>query len=55
MKDEIKIGNKSVIGAGTVLIKDVPESSLVVGNPGKIKKKDKNKKPINTADYNFKK
>jgi|TARA_B110000467_G_C18223073_1_gene424182 sugar O-acyltransferase (sialic acid O-acetyltransferase NeuD family) len=44
MKDEIKIGNESVIGAGTVLIKDVPESSLVVGNPGKIKKKDKNKK-----------
>tara|TARA_B100000953_G_scaffold251223_1_gene213941 strand:+ start:1611 stop:2261 length:651 start_codon:yes stop_codon:yes gene_type:complete len=39
MNDGIKIGDKSVIGSGTVLINDVPESSLVIGVPGKIKKR----------------
>ena len=32
----IKIGKWSVIGAGSVVIKDVPPYSVVVGNPGKI-------------------
>ncbi|MDP4094335.1 MAG: serine O-acetyltransferase EpsC [Bacillota bacterium] len=32
----IKIGNHSVIGAGTILTKDVPPYSVVVGNPGKV-------------------
>ena len=30
------IGRSSVIGAGTVVIRDVPEYSVVVGNPGKV-------------------
>ena len=30
------IGKNSVIGAGAVIIKDVPDSSVVVGNPGRI-------------------
>ena len=38
MKDKIKIGEGSIVGAGTILINDVPKLSLVVGNPGKIKK-----------------
>ncbi len=32
----LTIGDHSVIGAGTVVTKDVPPNSLVVGNPGKI-------------------
>ena len=32
----IKIGKWATIGGGTVLIKDVPDYAVVVGNPGKI-------------------
>jgi len=39
MKQGIRIGKWSVIGAGTVLINNVPEFSLCVGVPGKIKRK----------------
>ena len=35
----VKIGNYSVIAAGSVVISDVPEGVLVAGNPAKIKKK----------------
>ena len=33
----ITIGKNSIIGANSVVIKDVPENSLVVGIPGQIK------------------
>ncbi|XMO85998.1 acetyltransferase [Algibacter sp. AS12] len=32
----IKIGKWCIIGAGAVVIRDVPDYSIVVGNPGKI-------------------
>ena len=32
----IKIGKHALIGAGTVVVKDVPENAIVVGNPGNI-------------------
>lgn len=32
----VTIGDHCVIGAGTVVTKDVPPNSLVVGNPGKV-------------------
>ncbi|MCV0411880.1 acetyltransferase [Nitrosarchaeum sp.] len=38
-KEKIHVGKWCVIGAGTVLINDVPDFSLCVGVPGKIKKK----------------
>ena len=35
----VTIGDNSIIGAGAVVTKDVPENSVVVGNPAKIIKK----------------
>lgn len=32
----IKVGNGAVIGAGTIVTKDVPAYSVVVGNPGRV-------------------
>lgn len=32
----IKIGDNAIIGAGAVVVKDVPENATVVGNPAKI-------------------
>ena len=32
----IRIGDEVIVGAGTVVTKDVPSNSVVVGNPGKI-------------------
>lgn len=34
----IKIGNGAIIGAGSVVTKDVPDYAIVVGNPAKILK-----------------
>jgi acetyltransferase EpsM len=36
----IKIGKWCVIGAGAVIITDIPDYSVVVGNPGRIIKKN---------------
>lgn len=38
VKQGIKIGNSSVAGMGAVVIKDVPDRAMVVGNPAKIVK-----------------
>jgi serine O-acetyltransferase len=32
----IEIGDNAIIGAGSVVVKNVPENAIVVGNPGKI-------------------
>ena len=32
----ITVGNNAVIGAGSVVVKDVPENAVVAGNPAKI-------------------
>lgn len=32
----IKVGNDSIIGAGSVIVKDIPPFSVVVGNLGKV-------------------
>lgn len=35
----VTIGDNCVIGAGSVVVKDIPENSLAVGNPCKVKRK----------------
>ncbi|MDD3138280.1 MAG: CatB-related O-acetyltransferase [Lachnospiraceae bacterium] len=42
----VHIGRGSVIGAGSVIVKDVPDYSIVVGNPAKIVKKRYSHKTI---------
>ncbi len=37
---DIKIGDDTVISAGTILSKDIPERCLVAGNPGRIITRD---------------
>ena len=46
VKNKIRIGENSVIGAGAVIIEDVPDDVTVVGVPGKIikRKGEKNRK-----------
>ena len=34
----VHIGDNAIIGAGSVVTKDVPEGAVVYGNPAKIKK-----------------
>lgn len=36
---DIKIGDNVIIGAGSVVVDDIPENSVVVGNPARIIKK----------------
>lgn len=33
---DVRIGEKSTIGAGTIVVKNVPKKATCVGNPGKI-------------------
>lgn len=33
---KIRIGNNAVIGAGSVVVKDIPDGGVVVGNPAKL-------------------
>lgn len=35
----VKIGDNCVIGAGSVVVKDIPENSIAVGNPCKVIRK----------------
>lgn len=36
VRQGIKIGKWAIVGAGAVIVKDVPDYAVVVGNPGKI-------------------
>ena len=40
--NKLVVGDNSVIGAGAVVVKDVPDYAVVVGNPAKIIKYNKN-------------
>lgn len=34
----VKIGNNVTIGAGSVVVKDIPDNSVAVGNPARVLK-----------------
>jgi len=38
IREKVRIGDYSLIGAGAVVINDVPDNSIVVGNPARILK-----------------
>jgi len=38
VRENVKIGDFSLVGSGSVVLNDVPENSIVVGNPAKILK-----------------
>lgn len=38
----IKVGSRTIIGAGTVIIRDLPSECTAVGNPAKVIKQEKN-------------
>jgi sugar O-acyltransferase (sialic acid O-acetyltransferase NeuD family) len=39
IRDGLTIGSNSVIGMGAVVVKDVPNNSVIMGNPGRIRSK----------------
>ena len=32
----VKVGNNVTIGAGSVVVKDIPDNAIAVGNPAKV-------------------
>ena len=48
-----KVGDNAKIGAGSVVLKEVPPNSTVVGIPGRIVKKDNQKIEICTLDQSL--
>ena len=47
----IKVNKNSIVGAGSVVVKDVPPNVVVAGNPAKVVKElDENEKMISRAD-----
>ena len=47
----VRIGKNSIVGAGSVVVKDVPPNVVVAGNPAKVVKElDENEKMISRAD-----
>lgn len=43
---DIKIGKHSIIGAGAVVTKDVPDHTVVIGNPAKFLRNNKSKRNL---------
>ena len=41
VKQDITIGKWSVVGAGAVVVNNVPDNAVVVGNPARILNKKK--------------
>ncbi len=47
----ISIGNNVCIGGNAVVTKDIPDNSVVVGNPGRIISQNGSEGYVNRTDY----
>ena len=46
MIGDVKIGNNVIIGAGAVVVKDIPDNAIVVGVPAKVISMDGDRKAL---------
>ena len=44
IRNGIKIGENSIVGMGSVVLKDVEPNSVIAGNPAKLLRKNKDKR-----------
>lgn len=51
--EDVNIGNNSSIGAGSVVVKDVPENATVAGVPAKVLNYDNIGRCVNSRYMNF--
>ena len=51
IKDRVTIGNDVIIGAGAVVINDVPSHSIVAGVPAKVIKTRRNERDVWSKIY----
>lgn len=42
----VTVGENSIVGAGSVVTKDVPDNTIVVGNPAKVVRNVKGTQPV---------
>jgi len=49
----VSIGNNSVIGAGSVVVKDIPADTIAAGNPARVVRHLDPQKPIKTRSQWF--
>ena len=47
---QIRIGKNSVVGAGAVVTRHVPENSIVVGNPGRVRRRFSNDEELSNGN-----
>lgn len=40
VQTKVKVGSNCIIGSGSVITKDVPDNSVIVGNPGRLLRKN---------------
>lgn len=44
VKEKVNIGSESIIGMGSVVIRDIPDNVIALGNPARVMKKNTDKK-----------
>lgn len=44
IKEQIKVGSWSIVGMGSVVYQDIPDSMIALGNPARISRKNEGKK-----------